>query len=56
MDQDEKELKRAKNAAYRFLAVRPRSRAEVERRLAGFLERKGFSSGTIREVLRSAKL
>jgi regulatory protein len=34
MDQHDKELKRAKNAAYRYLAIRPRSRAEVEQKLA----------------------
>ena len=33
MDQDDKELKRAKNSAYRYLTIRPRSRTEVERRL-----------------------
>ncbi len=32
-DSNEKELKRAKNSAYRFLAIRPRSRQEVERKL-----------------------
>ncbi len=29
----DKELKRARNSAYRYLAIRPRSRAEVEKRL-----------------------
>jgi len=33
MDQDEKELKRARNTAYRYLTIRPRSRAEVEQKL-----------------------
>lgn len=33
MEKDEKELKRAKNVAYRCLAIRPRSRAEVEKKL-----------------------
>ena len=33
MDQDEKELKRARNAAYRYLTIRARSRAEVEKKL-----------------------
>ena len=30
---EEKELKRAKNVAYRYLTIRPRSRAEVEKKL-----------------------
>ncbi|MDA8101194.1 MAG: regulatory protein RecX [Nitrospiraceae bacterium] len=30
---DEKELKRAKNVAYRYLTIRPRSRFEVEQKL-----------------------
>jgi regulatory protein len=29
----DKDLKRAKNAAYRYLTIRPRSRAEVEKKL-----------------------
>jgi regulatory protein len=33
MDQDEKEIKRARNTAYRYLAIRPRSRTEVEKKL-----------------------
>jgi regulatory protein len=33
MDQDDRELKRAKNVAYRYLTIRPRSRAEVEKKL-----------------------
>ena len=33
MEQDDKELKRAKNTAYRFLTIRPRSRYEVEQKL-----------------------
>jgi len=32
-NQNEQELKRARNAAYRFLSIRPRSRAEVLRKL-----------------------
>jgi len=30
---EDRELKRAKNSAYRYLTIRPRSRAEVERKL-----------------------
>jgi regulatory protein len=33
MDQDDKEIKRAKNTAYRYLAIRPRSRTEMEKKL-----------------------
>ncbi len=33
MDHGEKELQRAKNAAYRYLMIRPRSRFEVEKKL-----------------------
>ncbi len=43
----EKELVRARDAAYRFLAYRPRSRAEVEAKL---LDRH-FSEITVRDVL-----
>ncbi len=32
---DEKEVKRARNIAYRYLTIRPRSRAEVEKKLQG---------------------
>lgn len=44
---NEKEPTKAKNAAYRFLAYRPRSRAEVE----GRLTEKGFSDSVIQAVL-----
>jgi regulatory protein len=33
MDQDEKEIKRARNVAYRYLTIRPRSRTEIEKKL-----------------------
>ncbi len=33
MELNERELKRAKNVAYRYLTIRPRSRQEVERKL-----------------------
>lgn len=33
LDMQNKELSRAKNSAYRYLALRPRSRAEVEKKL-----------------------
>jgi regulatory protein len=46
VDGENKELARAKNAAYRYLALRPRSRAEVEKRL----EDREFSE----EVIKSA--
>jgi len=42
-DTNEKLLKRAKNAAYRYLTIRPRSRAEVERKL----QDRGFPPDTI---------
>lgn len=32
-DGEQKELKRARNAAYRYLAIRPRSRHEIEQKL-----------------------
>lgn len=47
MDQDNKELKRAKNTAYRYLTVRPRSRKEVEQKLAD----RGFPSVCIASVI-----
>jgi regulatory protein len=47
MDQDEKELKRAKNVAYRYLSVRSRSRKEVEQKLAD----RGFPSACIASVI-----
>jgi regulatory protein len=31
---DEKQVSRAKNTAYRYLSIRPRSRSEIERKLA----------------------
>ncbi len=43
----EKELTRAKNAAYRYLSYRPRSRAEVEAKL----QDKEFSEAVIQRVL-----
>jgi regulatory protein len=47
MDHDEKEIKQAKNSAYRYLAIRPRSRAEVEQRLTD----RGFPPGIVRSVI-----
>ena len=44
---DEKELTRAKNAAYRFLSYRPRSRAEIEDKLRD----KEFSEEIIQAVI-----
>jgi regulatory protein len=44
---EDKELTRAKNAAYRFLTYRPRSRKEVEDKL----REKQFSDSVIDEVL-----
>ncbi len=44
---NEKEVSRAKNAAYRHLMYRPRSRAEVEQRLT----EKGFAGPVVRSVL-----
>jgi regulatory protein len=44
---EEKELKRARNAAYRYLTIRPRSRAEVEKKLG----ERGFPSGIITSVI-----
>ena len=43
----EKELARARNAAYRYLSYRPRSRAEVEAKL----QDKEFSETVIQQVL-----
>jgi len=43
MELEEKELTRAKDAAYRYLTYRPRSRAEVETRL----REKGFDEAVI---------
>ncbi len=43
----EKELERAKNAAYRYLSYRPRSRAEVEEKL----REKDFDEAVISAVL-----
>lgn len=43
----EKEIKRAKNVAYRFLSLRPRSRAEVKKKLAGA----DFSDTVVQAVL-----
>ncbi|MGE5172237.1 MAG: regulatory protein RecX [Betaproteobacteria bacterium] len=43
----EKELSRARNAAYRFLTSRPRSRAEVKAKLLD----KGFPEAVVRVVL-----
>jgi regulatory protein len=44
---DEKQFSRAKNAAYRFLSLRPRSRAEIERKLTD----RGFPSDIIGRVM-----
>lgn len=44
---NEKEVTRAKNAAYRYLTYRPRSRAEVERKLS----EKGFSEPVVDAVI-----
>jgi regulatory protein len=46
-DGEEKGLIRAKNAAYRYLALRPRSRGELE----GKLRDKGFAEELVRNVL-----
>ncbi len=45
----EGELSQAREAAYRFLTYRPRSRAEVEKKLRG----KGFSDAVISAILDS---
>jgi regulatory protein len=47
MDRDDREIKRAKITAYRYLAMRARSRTEVEQKLAG----KGFSLEIVGSVL-----
>ena len=47
VDGENKELTRAKNAAYRYLALRPRSRAEVEKRL----EDREFSEDVIKSAI-----
>ncbi|MDH4161190.1 MAG: recombination regulator RecX [Nitrospirota bacterium] len=47
MEQDDKELKRAKNSAYRFLTIRPRSRYEVEHKL----QDRDFPSDIITSVI-----
>jgi regulatory protein len=47
MDKDEKEIKRARNAAYRCLTIRPRSQAEVEQKLRD----RGFPSDIIQAVV-----
>lgn len=46
-DLDEKQFTRARNAAYRYLAFRPRSRKEVEQKLG----EKEFAATVIRTVL-----
>lgn len=46
-DADEKELTRARNAAYRFLTCRPRSSAEIEAKLRD----KGFDEAVIHTTL-----
>jgi regulatory protein len=43
----DKEIKRARNTAYRFLAIRPRSRAEVEKKLRD----REFASDIISSVI-----
>ncbi len=44
---DDKELGRARNAAYRYLTYRPRSRTEIEQKL----EEKGFAGPIVQSVL-----
>ena len=44
---DEKELKRARNTAYRYLTYRTRTRAEIDAKLRG----RGFPDGVIHAVL-----
>jgi regulatory protein len=46
-DQNEQELKRARNTAYRYLSIRPRSRREVERKL----QDKEFPLSIVRETM-----
>ena len=47
MGQDEKEVKRARNSAYRYLTIRPRSRAEVEQKLRD----RGFPPEVVSSVI-----
>lgn len=47
MGQDETELKRARNSAYRYLTIRPRSRAEVEQKLRD----RGFPPEVVSSVI-----
>jgi regulatory protein len=47
MEQNEKDLKRAKNAAYRYLTIRQRSRAEVRKKL----DDRGFDADIVRSVM-----
>jgi regulatory protein len=49
MDSEEKELQKAKDTAYRFLAYRPRSKEEVLRKLRS----RDFSEKTIQEVVKT---
>lgn len=44
---DDKEFTRAKNTAYRYLSIRPRSRAEIEHKL----REKKFEDDVVRRVL-----
>jgi len=46
-ESEDKEYIRAKNAAYRYLTYRPRSRAEVESKLRD----KGFADAVVRQVI-----
>jgi regulatory protein len=46
-DENDKECSRAKNIAYRYLSYRPRSHAEVEKKLRD----QGFGDDTVRTVL-----
>ena len=46
-DAEQKELARARNAAYRYLTMRPRSRTELENKLAG----REFPSDIIHSVI-----
>jgi regulatory protein len=52
MDQAEKETKRARNAAYRYLTVRSRSRAEVEQKLRELAYPPDIVSAVIEHLLR----
>jgi len=49
MDSEERELQKAKDTAYRFLAYRPRSKEEVLRKLRS----KDFSEKTVQKVLKT---